>query len=146
MCQSTGLAWRQINIAPSVFAFDGIQCSDDAQYKGKLPVPLNSNIATSSMSAAIQRYIDDVRPQAPSSVKSFGSNVCSDDCGGSLDVETHSIGTRSNYSQEDNLPVSMPDPDPATVALASLSVDQVDNGELCSPVGGIYRSINSQQH
>jgi hypothetical protein len=136
-----------VDIAPSLFTYDGIQYSDDTQHKGQMPVPLNNDAAASSMmNAAIRRYIDDVRPQAPSSVKSFGSNVGSDDCGGSLDVETHSVGARSIHSQEDNLPVTMPDPDPATVAVASLSIDQVDNGELRSSVGSIYRSVNSRQH
>jgi hypothetical protein len=47
-------------------------------------------------------------PSRPSSVKSFGSNsdlhVDVDDCGGSLDVETHSVGTRSVHSHDDAPP------------------------------------------
>lgn len=135
-----------VDIAPSAFVYDGIQYTDDTKYKGQIPVPLHSDTSSSSMNAAIRRYIDDVKPHAPSSVKSFGSNVGSDDCGGSLDVETHSIGARSIHSQEDNLPVAMPDPDPATIAVASLSIDQVDNGELHSSVGSIYRSVTSRQN
>jgi hypothetical protein len=69
--------------------------------------------------------------RGPSSVKSYGSNAGSDDCGGSLDVETHSVGARSTYSQEDTMPVAMPDPDPEVVAVAALSINPVDSNSIC---------------
>jgi hypothetical protein len=89
------------------------------------------NAANDSLNAVVQRYNSyNEKPPAPSSVKSFGSNVGSDDCGGSLDVETHSIGARSILSQEDTLPVVLPDPEPETIAVASLSIDPVDSGSF----------------
>lgn len=84
------------------------------------------NSASDSLNAAIRQYNDAnkfLKPAAPSSVKSFGSNIGSDDCGGSLDVETHSVDARSIHSQEDNLPIVMPEHDPETVAVASLSIN-----------------------
>ena len=123
---STGM--DGVGISPSAYASDGVHFSD-----------------TTLFSAAVRRYIDDVKPNAPSSVKSFGSNVGSDDCGGSLDVETHSIGARSNHSQEDILPVAMPDPDPETVAVASLSLNSVDNGEIRNFVGNMYKNLSARQ-
>lgn len=128
----------------------GLQGGDDEQQKSLTPMHLSSatfpiDSTTGSFSAAIRRYMEDVNPHAPSSVKSFGSNVGSDDCGGSLDVETHSIGARSNHSQEDILPVAMPDPDPETVAVASLSIDPVDHGEHRTSFGSVYKSIYARQ-
>ena len=60
-------------------------------------------------------------------------------------METHSIGARSVHSQEDLLPIAMPDPDPATVAVASLSINPADTGELRSFVGGMYKSVRARQ-
>lgn len=138
------------DVSPSAFASDGVHFSDDAYHKSQNPGNLSTytfpvDSATSSLSAAIRRYIDDGKPYATSSVKSFGSNVGSDDCGGSLDVETHSIGARSVHSQEDILPVAMPDPDPETVAVASLSINPVDNGDLRSFVGNMYNNVSARQ-
>jgi hypothetical protein len=66
-----------------------------------------------------------VKSPAPSSVKSYGSNLGSEDCGGSLDVEeAHSDDARS---LDEAFPVSMPDHDPATAAVASLSIDHTES-------------------
>ncbi len=119
----------------------GLHGADEEHQKSHHPI----DSATGSFSAAIRRYMEDVNPHAPSSVKSFGSNVGSDDCGGSLDVETHSIGARSNHSQEDILPVAMPDPDPETVAVALLSIDPVDHGEHRTSFGSLYKSMYARQ-
>lgn len=138
-----------VGASPTAFPYEGVHFSDDVLCKNQTQAQISGDIyvdsATHSFSAAIRRYIDDAKPQAPSSVKSFGSNVGSDDCGGSLDVETHSIGARSVHSQEDILPVVMPDPDPETVAVASLSIDPVENGELRSFVGSMYKNFSPRQ-
>lgn len=79
------------------------------------------------------------KPPAPSSVKSFGSNVGSDDCGGSLDVETHSVGTRSIHSQ-DGLDALANEPAAETeAAVASLTIDPNDAGGRRSPGGTVYK-------
>lgn len=76
------------------------------------------------------------------SVKSYGSNSASvadtDDCGGSLDVETHSVGARSIHSQDD-APTSagLPEQDSET-ALSQLSSASIENGRR-SPGGTIYK-------
>ena len=76
-----------------------------------------------ALSSKRLQYCDSVKPPAPSSVKSYGSNLGSDDCGGSLDVETHSDDARSI---DDAFPVSMPEQDPETAAVASLSIDPIE--------------------
>jgi hypothetical protein len=78
------------------------------------------------------------KPPAPSSVKSFGSNVGSDDCGGSLDVETHSVGTRSIHSQ-DGLDVGNEPAAETEAAVASLTIDPYDAGGRRSPGGTLYK-------
>ena len=82
---------------------------------------------------------DSVRPPAPSSVKSYGSNLGSDDCGGSLDVETHSDGARSI---DDTFSVAILDQDPETVAVASLSINPTEKIE-CNrfPDTGRYNNL-----
>jgi hypothetical protein len=79
------------------------------------------------------------KPPAPSSVKSYGSNIGSDDCGGSLDVETHSVGTRSIHSQ-DGLDALANEPAAETeAAVASLTIDPHDAGGRRSPGGTLYK-------
>ena len=86
------------------------------------------------------------------SVKSYGSQASegahdTDDCGGSMDVETHSVGTRSIHSQEDTHsaailetketePRGSPTPK-LNLGMVSSEVDGI-NGRV-SPGGTIYR-------
>ena len=72
------------------------------------------------------------KPPAPSSVKSYGSNVGSDDCGNSLDVETHSVGTRSIHSQDGLEPAAETE-----AAVASLTIDPEPGRR--SPGGTLYK-------
>lgn len=82
------------------------------------------------------------------SVKSYGSNNGSahgdtDDCGGSLDVETHSIETRSIHSQDEAPNVEMseaakPDPSEESPTNTMLNSESVGNGRR-SPGGTIYK-------
>ena len=82
--------------------------------------------AARTLSSNSVQYSDHVRPPAPSSVKSYGSNLGSEDCGGSLDVEANSDDARSI---DETFPVSMPDHDLETAAVASLSITPVETGE-----------------
>jgi hypothetical protein len=84
------------------------------------------------------------------SVKSYGSNagsaVHSDtdcDCGGSLDVETHSVGTRSIHSQDEAPPVAATEEPEAAHAL--LSTAPVENGRR-SPGGTIYKGRGTRRY
>jgi hypothetical protein len=77
------------------------------------------------------------------SVKSYGSNCGSaadtDDCGGSLDVETHSVGTRSIHSQDEAMPPTMPLAETESDSVVpTLSSAPVENGRR-SPGGTIYK-------
>ena len=83
--------------------------------------PLADAISTNSL-----RSSDSVKHLASSSVKSYESNLGSDDCGGSLDVETHSDDARSI---DGIFPVSMLDQDPETVAVAALSINPAESND-----------------
>ncbi len=86
---------------------------------------LNVPAARTLSSNSLQNS-DNVKPPAPSSVKSYGSNMGSDDCGGSLDVEANSDDARSI---DEIFPVAMPDQDLETAAVASLSITPAESGE-----------------
>lgn len=81
------------------------------------------------------------------SVKSYdgsndaGSAADTDDCGGSLDVETHSVGTRSIHSQDEAPPLSaavLAEQELPEAAVPLLSSAPVENGRR-SPGGTIYK-------
>jgi len=105
-------------------------------------------------------HIDSKPPSQASSVKSFGSqaesdtgaHVDMDDCGGSLDVETHSVGTRSIHSQ-DGVPsmeateaASKPEPTSEESKANPLLInDLIENGRR-SPGGTIYKGRGARRY
>jgi hypothetical protein len=98
----------------------------------------------------------------PSSVKSFGSlpgsdtaaQVDTDDCGGSLDVETHSVETRSVHSQEEAPPTETTTtettaiPNETEESKLNLSLVQCasDTNGRRSPGGTIYKGRGTRRY
>lgn len=83
----------------------------------------------------------------PSSVKSFGS-AGTDDCSGSLDVETHSIETKSVHSQEDTFNTYTDnakegEPDETSSKMSGVTEDASTNEGRMSPGGTVYKGKGS---
>lgn len=104
-------------------ATDGATALQCRQHTTVLSIaPISETVSTNSL-----HFIDRVKHPASSSVKSYGSNLGSDDCGGSLDVETHSDDARSI---DELFPASMLDQDPEIVAVASLSINPAESNDF----------------
>jgi hypothetical protein len=110
--------------------------ASSTDYHNTLQTNQNSNVtslapSSETLSSPKFLYSDNTKPPAPSSVKSYGSNLGSEDCGGSLDVEAqHSDDARSI---DEVFPVSLPDhDDPENVAVALLSIDPAENSSGCN--------------
>jgi hypothetical protein len=83
----------------------------------------------------------------PSSVKSFGS-AGTDDCSGSLDVETHSIETKSVHSQEDTFnadPDAGKESEPDESKMSGVVAEDIstNNEGRMSPGGTLYKGKGS---
>jgi hypothetical protein len=116
--------------------------------------PLDSGTQVQLTTAERSRPVAKENHSRSESVKSFGSRAGSeiaclldtDDCGGSLDVETHSVETRSNHSQEDgatlwskrnNTEESSPNP---------LLLDSYSSSGRRSPGGTIYKGRGERRY